>query len=340
MKIIIDAMGGDNAPEEIVKGACLAAKEFGVHIVLVGRENEIERYLDKDADVSIVNAEEVVTMDDDPTTAMKHKKDASMTVALRLLANGEGDAMISAGSTGALLVQATLIVKRIRGVRRAALAPIMPTANGGALLIDSGANADCSPEYLQQFALMGASYTKLALGLENPRIGLLNNGTEEHKGGELQQKTYQLLKAAHEKGMINFVGNIEGRDVVFGGADVIVTDGFSGNILLKTVEGVAMFFTKELKGIFMKNIKTKLAALLVKDGIRNFKKKMDYNETGGAPLLGISKPVIKAHGSSKAYALRSAVKQAIDYVNANSIEEITRNLKEITASEDVSNAKL
>lgn len=340
MKIIVDAMGGDNAPEEIVKGACMASKEFGVHIVLVGRREEIEKYLDKDADVTVVHAQDVITMEDDPTAAIRSKKDASMTVALRMLADGEGDALVCAGSTGALLVQATLIVKRIRGVRRAALAPIMPTATGGALLIDSGANADCPPEYLLQFALMGASYTKFALGLENPRIGLLNNGTEEHKGGELQQKAYLLLKQASEKGMINFIGNIEGRDAVLGGADVIVTDGFSGNVLLKTVEGAAMFFSKELKGIFMKNIFSKLAALIVKDGIRNFKKKMDYNEVGGAPLLGISKPVIKAHGSSKALALRSAIKQAIDYVNAKSIEEITKNLKEITLTEENNDAKL
>lgn len=340
MKIIVDAMGGDHAPEEIVKGACMASKEFGVHIVLVGRQNEIEPFLDKDADVSVVHAQDVITMEDDPTKAIRVKKDASMTVALRLLADGQGDALVSAGSTGALLVQATLIVKRIRGVRRAALAPIMPTATGGTLLIDSGANADCSPEYLLQFALMGASYAKFALGIENPRIGLLNNGTEEHKGGELQQKSYVLLKQAAEKKMINFTGNIEGRDAVLGGADVIVTDGFSGNILLKTVEGAAMFFAKEIKGIFMKNIFSKIAALMVKDGIRSFKKKMDYNEVGGAPLLGISKPVIKAHGSSKAMALRSAVKQAIDYVNANSIEEITKNLKIIAASEGEEDAKL
>ncbi len=338
MKIIVDAMGGDNAPAEIVKGACMAAKEFGVHVVLVGREDEIKPHIEEDADVSIVHAEQVVTMEDEPTTVMRAKKDSSMAVALKLLANGEGDALVSAGNTGALLIQATLIVKRIRGVRRAALAPIMPTATGGALLIDSGANAECTPEYLQQFALMGTSYAKFMLGVEKPRIGLLNNGTEEHKGRELQQKAYVLLKQAHESGTINFIGNIEGRDVLFGGADVVVTDGFSGNIMLKTIEGVAMFFSKELKNIFMKNIFTKVAALMVNSGIKNFKKKMDYNETGGAPLLGICKPVIKAHGSAKAFTLRSAVKQAIDYVNANSIAEITKNLKEITAAEEKENA--
>ena len=333
MKIIVDAMGGDNAPDEIVKGACIAAEEFGVEVVLVGREEAVRPHMTDCAKVSVVNANEVVEMDDDPTKVMRTKKDASMTVALRMLAEGQGDAVVSAGSTGALLTQATLIVKRIRGIRRAALAPIMPTAKNGALLIDCGANAECTPEYLQQFALMGASYAKFMLGLENPRIGLLNNGTEEHKGGTLQQSAYVLLKQAHEKGMINFIGNIEGRDVMFGGADVVVTDGFTGNIMLKTVEGVGMYFAKELKGMFTKNIFTKLAALIVKDGIKSFKKKMDYNETGGAPLLGISKPVIKVHNSSGAYSLRSAIKQAMDYVAANSIEEISKNLKTITASE-------
>lgn len=325
-------MGGDHAPEEIVKGACIAAKEFDVEIVLVGREEQIREHMENLDNITVVHADEVVTMEDDPTKAIRTKKNSSMTVALRMLAEGQGDALVSAGSTGALLTQATLIVKRIRGVRRAALAPVLPTATGGALLIDCGANADCTPEYLQQFALMGASYAKFILGLDNPRIGLLNNGTEEHKGAKLQQESYVLLKQAGEKGMINFVGNIEGRDALLGGADVIVTDGFTGNVLLKTVEGAAMFFSKEIKAIFMKNIISKIAALLVKDGIRTFKKKMDYNETGGAPLLGISKPVIKAHGSSKAYTLRSAIKQAMDYVNANSIEEITKNLKSISAN--------
>lgn len=327
MKLIVDAMGGDHAPGEIVKGACMAAREFGVEVILVGREADIRAHWQEDPRVSIVPAEQVVTMEDDPSTVMREKPNASMTIALRLLAEGSGDAVVSAGSTGALLIQSTLLVKRIRGIRRAALSPVIPTAKGGALLIDCGANAECTPEYLLQFALMGACYAQRVLRMDNPRVGLVNNGAEEHKGGELQQKAYALIKAAGDAGKLNFVGNIEGRDVALGAADVVVTDGFTGNVLLKTMEGVGMFFTSELKSIFKKSAVTKLAAVLVKDGIQAFKKKMDYNETGGAPLLGIAKPVIKAHGSAKAFTLRSAIEQAIRYVEANSIEEIAQNIQ-------------
>ena len=275
------------------------------------------------AGVSILPAADVIGMEDDQTALLKTKKESSMAVALRALKDGAGDALVSAGSTGALLVGATMIVRRIPGIRRAALAPLLPTAQGNALLIDCGANVECTPEYLLQFATMGAHYMQSVLGVAQPRVGLLNNGAEEHKGMPLQQETYQLLKTAP----VNFIGNIEGRDVPLGAADVIVADGFTGNILLKTMEGVGLFFAGELKSIFLKNAASKLAALLVRDGIRSFKKKMDYNETGGAPLLGIAKPVIKAHGSSKAKTFESAIAQAVTYVEQGVIDKIARSVE-------------
>ncbi|MEG2377995.1 MAG: phosphate acyltransferase PlsX [Clostridia bacterium] len=324
MKIIVDAMGGDNAPAEIVAGTLEAVREFGIEAILVGKSAEIRACMGGDvAGVSILDAPEIFGMEDDPTTLVRAKKDTSMAVALRALAADEGDALVSAGNTGALLVGATMIVKRIPGVRRAALSPVLPTAKGGALLIDCGANVECTPEYLLQFGKMGACYAKHVMKINNPRVGLVNNGTEEHKGTQLCRDAHELLKTAP----INFIGNIEGRDVALGGADVVVTDGFTGNVLLKTIEGVGLFFSSELKNIFMKNLKSKIAALLVKDGIRGFKKKMDYNETGGAPLLGIAKPVIKAHGSAKSHTFRSAIEQAIAYVDTDIISKIRESVE-------------
>ncbi len=324
MKIIVDAMGGDHAPGEIVAGTLSACKKFNIEAVLVGREDALRPLIPQDAaGVSILPAADVIGMEDDPTALLKTKKESSMAVALRALKDGAGDALVSAGSTGALLVGATMIVRRIPGIRRAALAPLLPTAQGNALLIDCGANVECTPEYLLQFATMGAHYMQSVLGVAQPRVGLLNNGAEEHKGMPLQQETYQLLKTAP----VNFIGNIEGRDVPLGAADVIVADGFTGNILLKTMEGVGLLFAGELKSIFLKNAASKLAALLVRDGIRSFKKKMDYNETGGAPLLGIAKPVIKAHGSSKAKTFESAIAQAVTYVEQGVIDKIARSVE-------------
>ena len=332
MKIIIDAMGGDNAPEEIVKGAAEAAKEFGVDIVLVGLETEVRRCL-KDcgaadvANITVVNASEVVTMEDDPSTATRTKKDSSLTVGLTLLKDGEGDAFVSAGSTGALLTGATLIVKRIRGVRRACMAPVLPNGGKGALLIDCGANAECSEEYLLQFACMGSFYAKKLLGYESPRVALLNIGAEETKGTALQKNTCALLKQAGEAGRIRFVGNIEGGDIFFNKADVVVADGFTGNVMLKTIEGSAKFLMKNLKGVFLSSAKTKLAAALVKKDLDKLKKLLDPSEVGGTPLLGISRPVIKAHGGSDARAIRGAVKQAIAAVNADVAAEIAANIE-------------
>ena len=329
MKIIIDAMGGDNAPGEIVKGALRARRELGVDITLVGREEEIKRCLTGDElnQVEIVDAREVVTMEDDPSTAARRKKDSSMTVALNLLRDGKGDAVVSAGSTGALLTGATLFVKRIKGIRRAAMAPVLPMGEHGLMLIDCGANVECTPEYLLQFAYMGSFYAKKMMGCTNPRVGLLNVGTEDTKGGELQHQAFALLKQAGDEGRINFVGNVEGTGVFEGAADVVVCDGFTGNILLKATEGTVKYMMKSLKGVFYKNTKNKLAALVLKKDLAAMKKSMDVNEVGGTAFIGISKPVIKAHGSSNAASLFAAVRQAIAFVNAGVVEDIERNIE-------------
>ena len=315
MKIIVDAMGGDNAPEEIVKGAVQAAKARpGLEIVLVGREAEVRSAAGAcgglPGTVSVVNATEVVDMHDDPATAFKTKKDSSMTVGLTMLKNGEGDAFVSAGSTGALLSAGTLLVKRVRGIRRAAMAPLLPTAGKGLVLVDCGANAECTAEYLVQFAYLGSFYAAGALGLARPRVGLLNIGTEDSKGDALRQETHRLLREAGEAGHLNFIGNIEAKEAIKGGCDVVVADGFSGNVMLKTIEGVGSFMGKELKGMFLSSLKTKIAALLVKNGLAAFKERLDPDTIGGTPFLGLRKPVIKAHGSSKARAVENAVYQA------------------------------
>ena len=333
MKIIVDAMGGDNAPGEIVKGAVMASRELGVDIILTGRGEEILKALHAMGEkelpehIEIANATEVISHCDDPSTVTRQKKDSSMSVGLRMLRDGAGDAMVSAGSTGALLSGATLIVRRIRGIRRAALAPFIPNKAGGVLLIDCGANVECTAEYLLQFAFMGSYYAKSVHGMENPRVGLLNNGAEASKGTALCKEAYALLSDAGEKGLINFVGNIEARDVMEGACDVIVCDGFSGNIFLKGMEGVAMFILSEFKQILTKSFKTKMAALMIKDDIAALKKKLDSNEVGGTALLGISRPVIKAHGSSDAYAIKSAVRQAIETAKANIAADIEKNIE-------------
>ena len=332
MRIIIDAMGGDNAPEEIVRGAADAQREFGVDIVLVGRENEVRNCLkacggENNSHISIVNAEEVITMEDDPAMAVRSKRNSSMAVALDMLKNGQGDACISAGSTGALLSGATLTVKRIRGIRRAALAPVFPNGGKGVMLIDCGANAECTEEYLLQFAYMGSFYVSRMLGIEEPRVGLLNIGAEETKGTELRRRTYGLLRQAGESGRINFIGNVEGCDVFSGNVDVIVTDGFSGNILLKTTEGTARYVMKNMKSAFMSSFKTKVAMLLAKDKLYELKAMLDVSEVGGTALLGITRPVIKAHGSSNARAIRSAVKQAIAFAQGGVCSEIEKNIE-------------
>ena len=336
MKIIIDAMGGDNAPRSTVEGAVLAVREFGIDAALVGREPEIRACLeaaqagDAADKLQIVHAEQVIDMCDSATSVTKEKKDSSLAAALRMLGAGEGDALVSSGNTGAVLVGSTMYVKRIRGVRRAALAPVLPTDKGGALLIDSGANVECTPEYLLQFAYMGSFYAQKQMGIAKPKVGLMNNGAEASKGTPVLRETYALLQEAAQAGRLNYIGNIEGRDVPFGAADVVLCDGFTGNVLLKTYEGVGMYFAGEMKKMFLKNLGTKMAALLVKDGLGAFKKKMDYKEVGGAPLLGIAKPVIKAHGSSDPRAFKSAIRQAVQYAESGIIASIAENIDHMT----------
>ena len=330
MRIIIDAMGGDNAPQEIVKGAVRARKELGVDISLVGRIEDIQACLKNEgaaeSDFELVDARELITMEDDPSTATRRKKDSSMTVALNMVRDGKGDAMVSAGSTGALLTGATLIVKRIKGIRRAAMAPVLPNGGNGVMLIDCGANVECTAEYLLQFAFMGSFYAKKLMGISQPRVGLLNVGTEDTKGGQLQHEAFALLKAAHDEGRINFVGNVEGTGVFAGAADVVVTDGFTGNVMLKTIEGSIKFMMKQLKDVFYSSTKNKLAALVMKPELAAMKKSLDVNEVGGTAFVGISKPVIKAHGSSDASAVFSAVRQAINFVESGVIEDINANI--------------
>ena len=329
MRIIIDAMGGDNAPEEIVKGAVRAKRELGVDVTLVGIEERVRECLAAEGcnDIDVVNATEVVTMEDDPSTAIRRKKDSSMAVALNLLRDGAGDAVVSAGSTGALLTGATLTVKRIRGIRRAALAPVLPAGEHGVMLIDCGANVECTAEYLLQFAFMGSFYARKLMGCEAPRVGLLNVGTEDTKGGTLQHQAFALLKKAGDEGRINFVGNVEGTDVFMGKAEVVVTDGFTGNVLLKTTEGVIKFMMGALKGVFYKSTVNKLAAAVLKGDLKEMKKSMDVNEVGGTALIGISKPVVKAHGSSNAASIFAAVRQAIAFAGSGLISDINANIE-------------
>ena len=332
MRIIVDAMGGDHAPEAPVQGALQAIKEYDVEVVLVGRGEEILAALRKEGvsdlppGLSITHAGQVVEMCDNPATAFKEKKDSSLTVGLNLVRNGEGDAFVSAGSTGALLAAATLLTKRIKGIRRAALAPVVPTGGGGAVLVDCGATAECTPEFLLQFAFMGSYYAERVLGRPEPKVGLLNIGAEPSKGTALQRETYVLLEKAKAEGRINFAGNVEAREAVEGAVDVIVADGYSGNIFLKTMEGAGLFLGREMKKMFLRNRKSKLAAVLVKDGVRDFKKLMDSSEVGGTALIGISRPVIKAHGSSNGYAIKNAIRQAMEFKRSGIIEDITENV--------------
>ena len=332
MKIIVDAMGGDNAPLEIVKGALQGRARWGVDIVLTGDAAQILRALEECGEktvpqgVEIANATQTVEMCDDPATVFRHKKDTSMGVGLTMLRDGKADALVSAGSTGALLTGATLITKRVRGIRRAAMAPVIPTTTGRAVLIDCGANAECTPEYLMQFAYLGNFYAKRVLGIGTPRVGLLNIGAEDSKGTDLQKQTLVRLREADAAGHLHFIGNIEAKEAIKGGCDVIVTDGFSGNILLKTMEGVGSFAGSALKGMFKKNLLTKLAALAVMPGLRDFKAQLDPNKVGGTAFIGISKPVIKAHGASNAEAIENAVGQAKQFAQSGLVADIEANI--------------
>ena len=340
MKIIVDAMGGDFAPLAPVKGALLAHEKFGTEIVLTGRTEAIMQAAREcgretlPAGMEIVNAEQVVEICDDPSTAFKRKKDSSLTVGLNLLRDGQADGFVCAGSTGALLSGATLVVKRIRGLRRAALAPTIPTATGRAVLIDCGANAECTVEYLLQFAYLGSYYAEKVLGVRQPRVGLLNIGAEESKGDTLRRETWQKLKEAGEAGHLNFVGNIEAKEALLGACDVIVADGYSGNIMLKSIEGTGRLMANELKAMLMKNAGTKLAALMLKSGLADFKKMLDPNEVGGTALLGISRPVIKAHGSSNEVAFCNAIRQASEVAQSGIIADIEANIDKMRLGRD------
>ncbi len=322
-KIIVDAFGGDNAPLAALKGSELAVKELGVNIVLVGSEPEIHRVaLQNDISLvgmEIIHAPAIFDMHAEPTSVLKENGDTSLAVGLKALAEGKGDAMVSAGSTGALAVGATFITKRIKGIKRPAIATVIPTPKSRFLLVDAGANAECRPEMLLSFGVMGAKYVELSMGVKNPRVGLLNNGTEDTKGDKLRVETYQLLKNSP----LNFVGNIEAREVMSDKCDVLVTDGFSGNIVLKLSEGVALSFYGLIKQAFVRGTISKLAALMVKKNLRSMKKLMDYSEVGGAPLLGVKKAVIKAHGSSNERAFKNAIRQANAFASSGAITAIS-----------------
>ena len=344
MKIILDAMGGDHAPEAPVLGAFDAAKTYGAQITLVGKGEEILEVMrrhgvnDLPTGMEIANADDVVDMHDDPANVVHKRKNSSMIVGLRMLAEGQGDAFISAGSTGALLTGATLIVKRVKGIRRAAMGPCMPTKAGGKVVIcDCGANAECTAEFLLQFGLVGSLFAKKSLGVAEPRVGLLNIGTEDTKGTQLQKDAYALLKEARDQGLINFVGNVEARGVPLGEVDVVVCDGFNGNVLIKSIEGTAMFMGSMLKQMFKKNIFSKLGYLLCRSGVSNMMKMLDYREIGGTQFLGIKKPVIKAHGSSDALAFRNAVRQAMDAAKADFSNELEEGLKQLAAVKETKN---
>ena len=337
MKIILDAMGGDHAPEAPVLGALQAAKDFGAQITLVGKGEQILEVMKKNGidtlpeGMEIANADDVVDMHDDPASIVHKRKNSSMVIALKMLAEGQGDACISAGSTGALLTGATLVVKRVKGIRRAAMGPAMPNKAGGkTVILDCGANAECTPEFLLQFGIVGSLYAKHSFGVETPKVGLLNIGTEDSKGTDLQKQAYALLQAAAEKGLINFVGNVEARDVPLGAVDVVVCDGFSGNVLLKSIEGTAMFMGSLMKHkIFKRSFLSKIGYLFCKPGVDEVMGMLDYREIGGTQFLGIKKPVIKAHGSSDARAFRNAVKQAMDAAGSDISAELEAALAQI-----------
>ena len=323
MKIIVDCMSGDNAPDEIVKGALIGAEKENVTLILVGTKSEIEKSAKKcsmslDGHEIVENTGENILMTDDPSVVTKEKSESSMAVSLKLLKEGAGEAVICAGSTGALFTGATLIIRRIKGVRRPALGAIIPVGSP-ALIADSGTNVVCTPDDLVMFARMGSIYMNKVMGIENPKVGLINNGEEECKGTDLQKETYQQLKNLDE---INFTGNVEGREIFKGPCDVLVCDGFTGNIVLKMVEGGGKFVKTCLKKIFYRNIFSKLAYVLARSSVKALQREMDYSIYGGAPFLGIAKPVIKAHGSANNVSISVCIGQAKRYVESGMIDYI------------------
>lgn len=327
MKIIVDAMGGDNAPDAIVKGCILARDEYNVNIILSGKEDHIKKCIEKSTTnfekIDILNADEIITNDDKPVKAIRRKKESSLVKALYAVKNNEADAIVSAGNTGALLTGATLILGRIGGLERPALAPFIPTKKGFSLFLDAGANVDCKPEFLYDFAEMGNIYIKNVMKIDNPKVGLLNIGAEKGKGNRLVNEAYALLENAN----MNFIGNIEGRYILDGEADVIVSDGFSGNVMLKSIEGTASFIMNGLKEeLTSSSFIQKLGALLIKPSLRKLKNSFDYGEYGGAMLLGVNAPVIKAHGSSDSIAFKNAIKQTKTILDSSIVDLIKESI--------------
>ncbi len=329
MKVIVDAFGGDNAPLEILRGAEAAVNEYGHHILLTGKEETIRRMAKEDGltlrQMEIIDCDDVITMEDHPRSITKEHRNSSMAVGLKALAEGKGDAFVSAGNTGAMLMGGTFLVKRIKGVSRPALAAVLPSVKGPVMLVDSGANVECRPEMLLRFAQMGSIYMSAVMAGGKPvTVGLLNVGTEDTKGGALQKETFALLKESS----LSFVGNVEARQVPFGAADVIVADGFAGNVLLKMMEGTADMLVQQLKQMFYSNLKTKIAAMMIKPQLAAFKQKMSTAEYGGAPLLGVCKPMIKTHGNTKAEGLKNAIRVAANFAETGVIEKITAAVSE------------
>lgn len=336
MKIVIDGFGGDNAPDEVLKGAALAVKELGIEVAVTGDVSVLESRLKElglSADgIEFVPAEGVITTEDSPKSVIKENSRTSMGVALYYLAEGKADAFISAGSTAAIVVGGTMIEKRIKGVKRTALVPLMPSYGGGRYsVIDGGANLECRPEMLQQFAVLGSIFMEKTMGIDKPRVGLLNIGTEEEKGRELEHEACRLLRNTPS---INFIGYVEGRDAPVGGVDVLVTDGFTGNVFLKACEGMGILMKKSLKDMFFANLKTKMGALMVKKQLSTISKHLDYKTIGGSPLLGTAKPVFKAHGSSDAIAFLGAFRQAKMFVEKNAIDDMTRAIAALGAKDE------
>ncbi|MEQ6387791.1 phosphate acyltransferase PlsX [Bacillaceae bacterium S4-13-58] len=331
MKIAIDAMGGDNAPKAIVLGAIEAVKQFpNIEITLFGNEEKIKPYLTETNRIKVVHTNEVITSEDEPVRAVRRKKDASMVLMAKEVKEGRADACISAGNTGALMSAGLFVVGRISGIERPALSPTLPTIDGkGFLLLDVGANVDAKPQHLLQYAVMGSIYAEKVRGIDRPKIGLLNVGTESGKGNDLTKKSFSILQEAP----INFVGNVEARDLLQGAADVVVTDGFTGNVTLKTIEGTALSMFSMIKTTFMSSLKTKIAAAVVKNDLKALKNQLDYSEYGGAGLFGLSAPVIKAHGSSNAKAIVSAIKQAIEMVDQNVVATIEKAIQQTSKEE-------
>ena len=338
MKILLDAMGGDNAPDATIKGAVKAIDQIEAEVILIGDENiirsKVKEFYNKELEeisdrLSIKHTTEQIEMEDIPTHAIKHKKDSSMVVGFRMLKEGEGDVFISAGNSGALLTGATLLVGRIKGIDRPALGGILPAYHSRLLLMDAGANTNCKPINLLQFAQMSSIYLRNTFGIERPAIGLLNIGTEETKGNELMKESYKLLKERSEELNINFIGNVEGRDAFSGKVDAIVTDGFTGNIFLKAVEGLGKLVKVSLKENFLKNIFTKIAAIPSLPAIKGLRKSMDYKSYGGALFLGVKKPVVKAHGSSDDELFEFTIKQAETFVKNKAVDKLIEEFEKI-----------